>query len=452
MQTNFTLAQLADPALATSEKILRTCVHCGFCTATCPTYLTMGDELDSPRGRIYLIKDMLENERPAPPEVVKHIDRCLSCLSCMTTCPSGVHYMHLVDHARAYIEKTYKRPLLDRVIRSTLALILPYPGRFRLALTGAWLANKTLGLVGLKPGVTKAPSLPLQPGKPGLLSIMGAMLSLAPQSLPARSAIDNPAVHSAKGPRKGRVLVMQGCAQSVLRPSINEAAMRLLTRHGIEVVFAKDEGCCGALVHHMGKEHQSHEQAKRNIDAWMREIEGAGLDAILITASGCGTTVKDYGFMLADDPAFAAKAARISALTKDISEYLVDMEGLTARRTLSEPVVYHSACSLQHGQQVKDAPKNLLRALGVTVKEPLESHICCGSAGVYNILQPEIAGALRDRKCDNLERTGARIVVAGNIGCLVQIGKGFEGAKQSVETRHLAEILDWLTAEEAGAL
>ncbi len=449
MQTNFSLAQLADPALATSEKILRTCVHCGFCTATCPTYLMLGDELDSPRGRIYLIKDMLENSRPATPDVVQHIDRCLSCLSCMTTCPSGVHYMHLIDHARAYIAKTHRRPPLDRMLRTVLAAILPYPGRFRVALAGAFLAKALLRPLGLLPRpATTPPTPPLAPGKPSLFAIIGAMLSLAPSRFPARPDRE-PASAPAQGARKGRVLVMQGCAQTVLRPSINTAAASVLTRHGIEVVVAKDEGCCGALVHHMGEDTASHAQAKRNIDAWMREIDGEGLDAILITASGCGTTVKDYGFMFASDPAYAEKAARVSALTRDISEYLATLEGLEAVRTLDAPVAYHAACSLQHGQQIKDAPKDLLRRLGVTVKEPLESHICCGSAGVYNILQPEIAGALRDRKAGFLARTKAPLVVAGNIGCLVQLAKGFEAHDSAPSVVHLAELVDWLTGGEA---
>ena len=451
MQTNFSLAQLADPKVATAEKILRTCVHCGFCTATCPTYVLIGDELDSPRGRIYLMKDMFENNRPATEEVVKHVDRCLSCLSCMSTCPSGVHYMHLVDHARAHIEETYQRPLQDRLLRAVLANILPYPNRFRLALAGAWLANRALSIASLLPWSGRLAAagakhgLPLAVKKTGLLPRTLAMLSLAPSRLPSRSHLDQARTHQAIGAKKGRVTILQGCAQPVLQPSINEATMRLLTRMGIEVLFTKGEGCCGALVHHLGREDQSHEQAKRNIDLWIAEMEGAGLDAIIITASGCGTTVKDYGFMFRDDPAYAEKAKRVSAITRDITEYLRDLGGLAPVRHVTATVAYHSACSMQHGQQIKDAPKDLLRAAGLKVKEPLEPHLCCGSAGVYNILQPQIAEALRDRKVANLQRTRPDMIAAGNIGCITQLAKGLANQPDDIPVLHTVELLDWLT-------
>src|SRR6218665_507404 len=274
MQTNFTAEQLADPHVATSEKILRKCVHCGFCTATCPTYVTGGNELDSPRGRIYLIKDMLENDRPADEEVVTHIDRCLSCLSCMTTCPSGVNYMHLVDHARVHIEKTYKRPISDRLVRAVLAAVLPYPGRFRLALKAAALGR---------------PFAKLLKGVPQLKPF-GTMLDLAPSKIAPASAADMPGTHRVDGARRGRVAILSGCAQPVLRPEINEATLRLLARLGIEVVVPEDAGCCGALVHHMGREEQALASARRMVDAWLKVKEEGGLDAVIITASGCGTT------------------------------------------------------------------------------------------------------------------------------------------------------------------
>ncbi len=424
MQTSFTPAQLADPQIAASEKILRTCVHCGFCTATCPTYLLLGDELDSPRGRIYLVKDMLEQGKPANAEVVKHVDRCLSCLSCMTTCPSGVHYMHLIDHARAHIEETYDRPLHDRLMRAVLSWVLPYPGRFRLALAGAFYGRLA------KPVLER---LPVIGGR------LGAMLSLAPASVPPRSLASAGDVFPAAGQRKKRVALLTGCAQPVLKPSINDATIRLLTRFGVEVVLPKGEGCCGALVHHMGREHEGHVFAKANIDAWTAEIEGDGLDAIIITASGCGTTIKDYGHMLRDDAAYAAKAARISALAKDITEFLAEME-LPPAAPKNLTVAYHSACSMQHGQKITDAPKKLLKAAGFTVKDVPEGHICCGSAGVYNILQPEIAGQLRARKVKNIERTKPDLIATGNIGCMTQIGKGTE-----IPIVHTVELLDWAT-------
>ncbi|HVZ15439.1 MAG TPA: glycolate oxidase subunit GlcF [Bauldia sp.] len=423
MQTNFTLAQLADPDTKVSEKILRTCVHCGFCTATCPTYVLLGDELDSPRGRIYLIKDMLESGKAVTEEVVTHVDRCLSCLSCMTTCPSGVDYMHLVDHARAHIEKTYARPAADAFVRRLLAAILPYPGRFRLASMAAILGKP------FAPLLRRIPSL----------SRFAAMLELAPASLPRSSSVNRPQVFTAEGGRrKGRVALLRGCAQSVLDPGINEAAIRLLTRKGIEVVIAEGEGCCGALTHHMGRAADSHAFARNNVDAWTKLIDNGGLDAILVTTSGCGTTVKDYGFILRTDRTYAAKAAKVSALAKDISEYLETLD-LGAPKRMDRPTVaYHAACSLQHGQQIKQAPKTLLAKAGYKVSDVAEGHLCCGSAGTYNMLQPEIARRLRDRKVANIEATGADIVAAGNIGCLTQIGKGTEKP-----VLHTVELLDW---------
>lgn len=424
MQTTFSLAQLADPHVAESEKILRACVHCGFCTATCPTYVLLGDELDSPRGRIYLIKDMLENDRPATQEVVKHVDRCLSCLSCMTTCPSGVHYMHLVDHARAHIHQTYQRPFFDRLNRALLAAILPYRDRFRFALAGAALAKPLAPLLDL-----------IKPLRP-----MAAMLRLAPGFPKGRAPSEMPGTHAATGPRRARVALLGGCAQPVLRPEIDEAAIRLLNRFQVEVVRVEKEGCCGSLVHHMGREEQALAQARANVDAWTAEIEGQGLDAILVTVSGCGTTIKDYGYMLRLDPAYADKAKRVSALAKDISEYAATLGLPKAERPMGHKVAYHAACSLQHGQKVKGPPAQLLRTVGFEVAEPSESHICCGSAGTYNMLQSELAVQLRDRKVANIEKLAPSIIAAGNIGCMTQIGSA-----TSLPIVHTVELLDWAT-------
>ena len=419
MKTDFAPDLLADPAMASSERVIRKCVHCGFCTATCPTYVLLGDELDSPRGRIYLIKDMLENERDPSPEVVKHIDRCLSCLSCMTTCPSGVNYMHLVDHARAYIERRYRRPVTERLFRALLAAVLPHPRRFRWALRLARLARPTTKAFAAMPAL-----------KP-----LAAMLALAPKRLPPHAATADMLVPAAKG----RVALLGGCAEPVLRPEFRAAAVRLLNRIGYDVVFARGEGCCGALVHHLGREAESLAAARRNVDAWLREIEGNGLDAIVVTASGCGTTIKDYGFMLRDDPAYAEKAARVSALALDISEFLVDrMPAQGDGRGLT--VAYHAACSLQHGQNVTDAPRRLLAGAGYVVRTPVEAHLCCGSAGTYNILQPDIAGQLGDRKVANLERLAPDIIATGNIGCATQIAQ-----RSAVPVVHTIELLDWAT-------
>ncbi|WP_374426724.1 glycolate oxidase subunit GlcF [Paracoccus sp. (in: a-proteobacteria)] len=419
MQTNFTPAQLADPGIARANEILRSCVHCGFCTATCPTYKVLGDELDSPRGRIYLIKDMLENSKVPDAKTVQHIDRCLSCLSCMTTCPSGVHYMHLVDHAREYIETHYRRPWHDRALRWMLARILPYPGRFRLALAGAKLA---------RPFRRMLPDPRLR-----------AMLDMAPRDIPPPSLNDRPQVFAATGTRRKRVALLIGCAQRALNTDINDATIRLLRRHGCEVVIPKGMGCCGALTHHMGRTDESHASAAANIRALMAEIRAGGLDAVVINTSGCGTTVKDYGNMFAGGP-LADDAAQVAALARDITEVMADL-GLDGA-THAEPlrVAYHSACSLQHGQQVRAAPKDLLAAAGFTVLEPKDSHICCGSAGTYNLMQPEISGQLKQRKVETLEALTPQVISAGNIGCMMQIGSG-----TGVPVVHTAELLDWAT-------
>ncbi len=421
MQTHFTEAQKTDPDIAEADKILRACVHCGFCTATCPTYVLLGDELDSPRGRIYLIKDMLENDRPATPEVVKHLDRCLSCLACMTTCPSGVHYMHLIDHARVHIEDTYRRPWFDRMQREVLARLIPYPGRFKAALALGALAK---------------PFAMLMPAK------LRAMLAVAPLPV-GRSPMDEPGTYAAEGARQHRVAILPGCAQRAIAPSINDATLRLLRRHGAEVVFPASATCCGSLVHHMGREEQSHAQAKAMIDAWWPETAeagGQGLDAIVINASGCGTTVKDYGFMLRNDAGYAEKATVISGLAKDISEFMADI-GLAAPVVpTGQRVTYHAACSLQHGQQVRNQPKDLLAAAGFVVSEAAEAHLCCGSAGTYNLLQPEIATRLRDRKLGNIRATEPEIIAAGNIGCITQLA-----TKAGVPVVHTVELLDWAT-------
>jgi len=417
MQTNFTDQQLEKPAFKRSNEVLRSCVHCGFCTATCPTYQVLGDELDSPRGRIYLIKDMLENERKPDEKTVKHIDRCLSCLACMSTCPSGVHYMHLVDHAREYIEEHYDRPWFDRVLRWTLAQILPYPERFRLAMRGAQLAK---------------PFSFLLPSK------LRNMVEFAPSSLPKKSVNDEPQAFAAERKQVKRIALMTGCAQKALDTDINDATIRILRRHGCEVVVANGAGCCGALTHHMGKTDQSHVSAKANIKAWMPEINRKGLDAIVINTSGCGTTVKDYGHMFKDTP-LAEDAAKISSLAKDVSEVLMDLE-----LDVSEPkqikVAYHAACSLQHGQQIKTHPKTLLKKAGFTVLEPANSHLCCGSAGTYNLMQPEISKELKALKVETLEKLEPEIISAGNIGCMMQIGSG-----TNVPVVHTVELLDWAT-------
>lgn len=418
MQTTFSPEQLKDPATARSNDILRTCVHCGFCTATCPTYQILGDELDSPRGRIYLIKDMLENGRPADEKTVKHIDRCLSCLACMTTCPSGVHYMHLVDHAREYIEQTYKRPFSDRALRWILAQILPYPTRFRLALLGAKIG---------KPFAFLMPDARLK-----------AMLEMAPKTIPPVSRNDDPQSFLPAGTRKKRVALMTGCAQKALNTDINDATIRVLQRLGCEVVVAEGAGCCGALTHHMGKTSESHATAAKNIRAWAKEMDGEGLDAIVINTSGCGTTIKDYGHMFRED-ALAGDATRVADIAMDISELLMELD-IPEGDKKGMTVAYHAACSLQHGQQIKTFPKDLLRLVGFKVVEPADSHLCCGSAGTYNLMQPVISKQLKARKVETLEAKKPDVIAAGNIGCMMQIGGGTE-----LPIVHTVELIDWAT-------
>ena len=416
MKTNFSLAQLADPKFAQSNDILRKCVHCGFCTATCPTYIELGDERDSPRGRIYMIQQMLESGLPAPAETVKHVDRCLSCLSCMTTCPSGVDYMHLVDHARQYIDGTYKRPLFERGLRAVLGLVLPRPSLFRLALRGAAIVKPVAGIFSGR---------------------LRAMLEMAPASLPKRSKLDELPVHTTKTKKK-RVILMTGCAQKVLSPQINDATIRILQRHDVEVVIPPDAGCCGALPLHMGQEDPALDFARNNIKAWHAEMKSGGLDGIIINTSGCGTTVKDYGHLFEGDADMADMARDVASRAMDVSEFLATLDLNFENFDPGLRVAYHSACSLQHGQKIKNTPAELLEKAGFEVLPVPEAHICCGSAGTYNLLQPELSGKLKSRKIKNISAVMPDIVAAGNIGCIAQIGSGME-----IPVVHTIELLDW---------
>ncbi|SDG94159.1 glycolate oxidase subunit GlcF [Roseospirillum parvum] len=428
MKTEFPDHRLArEPMLRQANDILRTCVHCGFCTATCPTYLLLGDELDSPRGRIYLLKQMLEKDTAPSPNVVRHIDRCLTCLSCMTTCPSGVDYMHLLEQGRAFIARNYERPRSERLLRQALVRILPHENRFRAALALSRAAGPVTSAL-----------------KPRLPEPMQALMDQAPKTVPAAGPASRPGVFPAEGQRTRRVTLLTGCVQPALRPEINEATVRLLTRHGVEVVVAKGAGCCGAVVQHMGEMDKARALARANVIAWTRELEGGGLDAVVINTSGCGTTVKDYGHLLADDPELAEAARRIAGLARDVSEVLADIlgEGGLKAPVIAPgmPVAYHAACSLQHGQQIKAPPRDLLKAAGFEVREVAEGHICCGSAGTYSVLEPELSGRLKARKLANLQATGARVVAAGNIGCLTHLDRDSD-----LTLVHTVELLDWAT-------
>ncbi len=422
MQTKFSPAQLEDEKLKEADSILRRCVHCGLCTAVCSTYVLLGDERDSPRGRIYLIKDMLESGADASPEVQRHVDRCLSCLSCMTTCPSGVDYMHLVDIARTHIKKTGSRSFKERAVRSLLAHILPYPERFRVALGLAPFARPLVGTL-KRLGLTQ----------------VAALIELAPLTLPTKSGrFSGPGTAATNAKRRARVILLAGCAQQVLRPDINDATIRLLARRGVDVVVSNGAGCCGALVHHLGREEEALEQARKNVDAWTHEFEKGDIDAIIINASGCGTVVKDYAHMLRHDPDYKEKAQKVSSLTKDISEFLMSYDLGAPKRYSSLRVAYQSACSMQHGQGIHEAPKELLLKAGYTVADIGEAHICCGSAGVYNVLQPDIARQLRDRKIKNIRDAKPDLVATGNIGCMAHLAAGMD-----IPVAHTVELLDW---------
>ena len=425
MQTHFTLAQLkSDPGIAEANAILRSCVHCGFCLSACPTYTLLGDERDSPRGRIYLVKSMLESGAKPERDVTQHFDRCLSCLSCMSACPSGVDYMHLIDGARTRVEKEIKRPTLERAQRALLSWLLPRPGLFRLALMAAQPARPLARLI---------------PGR------LGAMLRLA--SAPAApSPLDRPQTFPVKGAMRKRVALLTGCVQKVVAPSINEATVRLLTRLGCEVVIVEGLGCCGALDHHMGRSEAAHGHAARAVKAIMAAHRARPLDAVVVNASGCGTTLKDYGHMFKHEPALAADAATVAGLARDVSEVVRDLNLRPSRALGRHKVAYHAACSLQHGQKITELPKQLLIQAGFAVVDVPEGLLCCGSAGTYNLTQPALARQLGERKAANIARVAPAMVAAGNVGCMVQI-KGFS----DVPVVHTVELLDWATGGPAPA-
>ena len=420
MQTQFDTAQLAKPKIAEAERVLRKCVHCGFCLATCPTYKLLGDERDSPRGRIYMIKDMFESGRAADAATVRHVDRCLSCLSCMTTCPSGVDYMHLVDHARSHIAKSYRRPTFERLLHRMLGILLPRPNLFRLAI----IAARGPGILGQ-----------FLPGP------LGSLMRLSFRPVHAPSWVDRAQTIPAKGgERHKRVAMLNGCVQKALAPEINEATARLLTRHGCEVVVVKGAGCCGAVSLHQGERAAAEGWAGANIEAFSAEHRRSPLDAVVSNASGCGTMVKDYGVLLRDNPAMAEGAAEVAGMARDISEVMADLGPLRVAGVARLRVAYHGACSMQHGQKLHDGPKALLNEAGFDVCEAAEGHLCCGSAGTYNILQPELAGRMLTRKAEMLEQTEPDIIATGNIGCMTQIASGTH-----IPVVHTAELLDWAT-------
>ncbi|CAO6132375.1 GlpC Fe-S oxidoreductase [Candidatus Pelagibacterales bacterium] len=424
MQTNFTKKQLQDSNISSADGILRKCVHCGFCNATCPTYQIVGDELDGPRGRIYLIKDMLENDKPANEKIAKHIDRCLSCYACMTTCPSGVNYMHLVDHARNHIEKTFVRPFFDRFIRNLLSKILPSPTLFRMAGYSARLFY---------------PFRFLFPKK------IKNMMKYMPNSFPV-SRQENKEIYSPVGKTYARVALLTGCVQRVISPQINDATIDILNRHGVEVIVPKKVDCCGSLNHHLGKEELAHKSFINNINSWFKWYEEKNLDAILVTTSGCGTTLKDYGYIFRDHPdkELRRRAKMVSSLAKDVTEYLGKNIKLNyVKKDKKFTIAYHSACSMQHGQKIHSQPMDLLKKTGNEIVEIPDGHLCCGSAGTYNLLQDEMAAELLKRKVSNIDKVKPDFISTGNIGCMTQISSGTK-----IPIVHTIEILNWYTGGE----
>jgi len=420
MQTTFSIEQLKNKNNKSTEGIVRKCVHCGMCNATCPTYQILGDELDGPRGRIYLIKDMLENNKPGNEKIAKHLDRCLSCYGCMTTCPSGVNYMHLIDHGKNHLEKTFKRPIIQRIFRSFLSLTLPNPKIFR---TLSVLVNIVRPLNFIFPEFIKN------------------SMKLMPARLPKRTLRIQKVYSVEKKKPVARVALLTGCVQRVISPEINESTIRLLNRHQVEVIVLPEINCCGSLDHHMGKEKAAHELFKKNINLWYDEYLNSGLTAIISNTSGCGTTLKDYGFIFRDDKEMKKKAKKISELTKDVSEFLdKDIKLEFKKNDKTYKIAYHSPCSMQHGQKVHQEPINLIEKTGNEVLNIPEGHLCCGSAGTYNILQQKIAQTLLKNKVENIEKVEPDFISTGNIGCMSQISSG-----TNIPIVHTVEIIDWLT-------
>jgi len=419
MQTNFSENQLKDKDNQSTEKIFKKCVHCGMCNATCPTYGILGDELDGPRGRIYLIQDMLENEKKPTEKVVKHIDRCLSCYSCMTTCPAGVNYMHVIDHGRKYIEKNYERPFFDKFLRNFLSKVLPNTNYFKLT---SYLVKFGKMFQFIFPKKIQN------------------MMELMPTSFPEKTLKVNEK-YPAKGKKIARVALLTGCVQKELSPQINESTIRLLNRHGVEVVVPKKIRCCGSLNHHLGKETDANSDFVNNVETWYEEHKKGNLDAILSNTSGCGTTLKDYGFIFRNDKKLKDKAKKISELSKDVTEYLSQSLKLKIKKKNKKyKIAYHSACSMQHGQKVHNEPIDLLTKTDNEIMEVPNGHLCCGSAGTYNILQSEIATQLLNDKVKNIESIKPQIISTGNIGCITQISNG-----TNVPILHTIELLDWYT-------
>ncbi len=414
-------------------KLIDSCVHCGFCLSTCPSYRVIGKETDSPRGRIYLMDGVNEGQIPLSPATVQHFDSCLGCLACVTTCPSGVQYDKLIEATRQQVERNHPRSLPDRLIRQLIFSLFPYPQRLRVLLRPMGLYQKT-GLQRLVRSLGFLPRLSPQ---------LAAMEAMLPPITPQAFQDPIPELIPAQGEQRYRVGLLLGCVQRLFNPEVKEATVRVLTANGCTVVVPQTQGCCGALTHHQGQEDQTKTLARQLIDSFA----AAGVDYILVNASGCGHTLKEYGSILADDPAYRERAKDFAAKVRDVQEFLATV-GLTAKLSLlqAEPlaIAYQDACHMIHGQKISFQPRQLLRQIpGVKLRESVDAALCCGSAGVYNILQPEVAHELGQQKVQNLTNTGAAVIASANIGCFVQISRHLQLQGKTVPVLHPMQLLDF---------
>ena len=420
-----TSAAAFDAHRPPAQELVDDCVHCGFCLPTCPTYLLWGEEMDSPRGRIYLMQEGLEGE-PLTPTMVEHFDRCLGCMACVTSCPSGVQYNRLIEATRGQVERRHPRKPGERLLREAIFALFPYPARLR-AMRGPLRAYQRSGLAGLvrRSGVLDrlAPSL-------------AAMESLAP---PLGRLRGLPEYVAARGERRAVVGMLTGCVQSVFFPGVNRATARVLASEGCDVIVPRTQRCCGALSLHTGRDDEAAGFAKRTIEAFER----AGVDAVVVNAAGCGSAMKEYRFLLDDDPAWSSRAEAMSAKIRDLSELLAELGPVATRHPLPVRAAYHDACHLSHAQGIRAQPRALLREIpGLDLREIPEPEICCGSAGVYNLLQPQAARELGDRKAANLASTEPELLVTANPGCSMQIATAAQRRGTPVAVAHVAEVLD----------
>jgi glycolate oxidase iron-sulfur subunit len=422
-----------DPHQPPDPKLIDGCVHCGFCLSTCPSYRVIGKETDSPRGRIYLMDGVNQGEIPLSAATVQHFDTCLGCLACVTTCPSGVQYNQLIAATRPQIERNHDRPLAEKLLRQLIFSVFPYPDRMRVLLRPLGLYQKT-GLQKLVRSLGFLKQISPQ---------LAAMESMLPRISSAAFQDTLPEVIPAQGTKRYRVGLLLGCVQRLFNPEVNAATVRVLTANGCEVVVPQSQGCCAALSHHQGQEDQTQTLARQTIDSFAH-LE---LDAVIINASGCGHTLKEYGQILQDDPQYGDRAKEFAHKVRDVQEFLAEV-GLTAKLSplRAEPltIVYQDACHMLHGQKISVQPRQLLRQIpNVRLREPVDAALCCGSAGVYNIFQPEVAEELGRQKVDNLTQTGADLIASANIGCYVQISKHLALQGKSVPVLHPMQLLDW---------